>query len=118
MSNQPSAAERPLRGGKPIARVVYNDDSRKAVRRLYNEMSRLPVFQLTPRGPLYAFELRLLKHLEMLSDAKEQEITEAALRVAAAPPSPPPKARAPVRSQTRKVTVRKSQENKEAKEVA
>jgi hypothetical protein len=108
-----AAVERPLRGGRPIARIIYNDDSRTAVRRLYNEMDRLPVFQLTPRGPLYAFESRLLKHLEMLSSAKEQEIAEAAMRAAAAPPAaqlkPPKRARA----QARKVAVRRRERRSE-----
>ena len=92
-----AAAERPLRGGKPIARVFWAS-SRKAVRRLYNEMDRLPVFQVTPRGVLYAFESRLLKHLEMLSDAKEQEIAKATMGALPTPPALALKARQPARS--------------------
>jgi hypothetical protein len=108
MSDQPSAEAAKtnaegdlLRGGKPIARVAYNDDSPKAVRRLYAEMARLPVFQLTPRGPLFAFRSRLLKHFEALSLAKEQQIVEAAMRTAAALPTAQPKTPKPARAQKR-----------------
>jgi hypothetical protein len=100
----PIAGERPLRGSKAICLFYYEDGSRKAQRKLYNEAPRLPVFKETPGGPLLAYPSRLLAHLESLSIAREQALAEAALRATEAPT--PAKSRRQLKS--RKTPARKA----------
>jgi hypothetical protein len=111
MSNQPVDPDNDLmRGAERIAAFIYQDDSPQAVRRLYHEASRLPVFQNVKGGPLHALKSRLLKHFEALSIVKERQIAEAAQPPAA--PSATPRSHLQRRKPAR-VVARRAREPEE-----
>ena len=85
MADQSDLAGDLLRGGKEIALVLYGDDSEEAVRRLYHEQDRWPVFQLDRNGVLFALKSRLLAFIANKSAEAEARI------LAAAKPAPMPK---------------------------
>jgi hypothetical protein len=94
MADQSDLAGDLLRGGKQIARVLYNDDSPEAVRRLYHEQRLWPVFQLDENGVLYASRSRLLAYIA--GKSAEAEAKAEAHRLAGTKPTPiskPPKPR-------------------------
>jgi hypothetical protein len=67
-----------LRGGREIALAIYGSSNKAAVRRLYHEQDRWPVFTLDESGVLYALRSRLQAHLEAQSAEKEARILAAA----------------------------------------
>jgi hypothetical protein len=86
MSDQLDLADDLLRGGKVIAKEIYGEDDRKAVRRLYHEQAKWPIFQLDDTGFLYALRSRLRAHLEAKSTEKEAYIAAGAGKTTAQPP--------------------------------
>jgi hypothetical protein len=86
MSDQLDLANDLLRGAKVIAKEIYGKDDRKAVRRLYHEQTKLPIFQLDDTGFLYALRSRLRAHLEAKSAEKEARIAAAEGKTTAQPP--------------------------------
>jgi hypothetical protein len=99
MADQSDLAGDLLRGGKEIALVLYGDDSEEAVRRLYHEQDRWPVFQLDRNGVLFALKSRLLAFIANKSAEAEARI------LAAAKPAPmpkPPKSGSPLRARRRR----------------
>jgi hypothetical protein len=99
MADQPGLRGKLLRSGDQIAPLVYPElykkDSRAAIRKLYNEWRRYPIFQLGDNTELLALEDRLLSFLEARSAAAEVAAELAASESKAALPSPlkgaPPK---------------------------
>jgi hypothetical protein len=85
-----------LRGAREIAPLVYpklsSDNPLAAIRKLYNEWRRYPIFQLGDDTELLTLEDRLLSFLEARSAAAEVAAELAAPAPKAVPP-PPPKAR-------------------------
>ena len=81
MSDQLDLADDLLRGGQDIAKEIYGKSDRKALRRLYHEQDRWPVFKLDDTGTLYALRSRLRAHLVAMSAAKEARIAAAAKTV-------------------------------------
>jgi len=66
-----------LRGAEEIAAEIYGDTSPTAVRRIYHEQARWPVFKLDSSGVLYALRSRIRQHLETMSANKEAAIATA-----------------------------------------
>jgi hypothetical protein len=87
MSDQLDLADDLLRGAREIAKEIYGEDDRKAVRRLYHEQDRWPIFQHDDNGALYALRSRIRAHLHAMSAAKEAAIAVAS--VAKTTPAPP-----------------------------
>jgi hypothetical protein len=79
MSNQTDLADDLLIGAAAIALEIFGNDDRTNQRRVHHLRHRLPVFQLTEDGMLYAFRSRLRAHLEAKSLEREQEIAAAAI---------------------------------------
>jgi hypothetical protein len=67
-----------LRGAKAIALEIYGDDGPAAVRRLYHEQNRWPIFRLEDDGVFYALRSRLRAYLLARSSEKEAQIDAAA----------------------------------------
>ena len=83
MSDQLDLSDDLLRGAKVIAKEIYGEDDRKAIRRLYHEQDKWPIFQLDDTGFLYALRSRLRAHLEAKSAQSEARIAAAAAQAAA-----------------------------------
>ena len=65
-----------LRGARRIARELYPaDESEKALRRVYNEQHRWPIW--SEDGVLFALRSRLRAHAEAKSAQREAEIAAA-----------------------------------------
>jgi hypothetical protein len=96
MADQPGLRGKLLRSGRQIAPLVYPELFEKnpiaAIRKLYNEWPRYPIFQLGDNTELLALEDRLLSFLEARSAAAEVAAELAASDPKAALP-PPPKVR-------------------------
>jgi hypothetical protein len=84
MPDQPDLADDLLRGAKVIAKEIYGEDDRKAIRRLYHEQDRWPIFQLDESGVFFALRSRIRAHLQAKSAEKEARIAAAAEEVAKA----------------------------------
>jgi hypothetical protein len=77
MLDQPDLADDLLRGAKAIAAVIYGTDDDAAIRRLYHEQERWPVFRLDENGVLYALRSRIKAHLLAKSAEKEARMAAA-----------------------------------------
>jgi hypothetical protein len=97
MSDQLDLADDLLRGGQDIAKEIYGKSDRKAIRRLYHEQERWPVFKLDDTGTLYALRSRIRAHLEAKSAVKEARIA-AATKTTAKTTAQPPRRRRRTRS--------------------
>jgi hypothetical protein len=92
MADQTGPRGKLLRGARRIAQVIYPElyiaDDKAAIRKLYVEQGRYPVFQLG-RGDteLLALEDRLLSFLESHSRAAEAKAELAVSEAVAPPPS-------------------------------
>jgi hypothetical protein len=89
MSDQLDLADDLLRGAREIAKELYGEDDRKAVRRLYHEQDRWPIFQHDDNGALYALRSRIKAHLHAMSAAKEAAIAVAAKTTGKTTSAPP-----------------------------
>ena len=89
MSDQLDLSDDLLRGAKVIAKEIYGEDDRKAIRRLYHEQDKWPIFQLDDSGVLYALRSRLRAHLEAKSAEKEARIAAANKTTGKTTPAPP-----------------------------
>jgi len=97
MADQSGLRGKLLRGARRIAQVIYPelyaDDDEAAIRKLYVEQDRYPIFQLGDNTELLALEDRLIAFLESHSSAAEVKAELAVSESKAAPlPSPPLKA--------------------------
>jgi hypothetical protein len=96
MADQSGPRGKLLRGARQIAPLVYpelfEEDSLAAIRKLYNEWRRYPIFQLGDNTELLVLEDRLQSFLEARSAAAEVAAEMATADPKAALP-PPPKAR-------------------------
>ena len=93
MADQSGLRGKLLRGARQIAPVLYpelydDDKPEPAIRKLYNEWRRYPIFQLGNNTELLALEDRLLSFLEARSSAAEVAAELTAPEPKAALPSP------------------------------
>src|SRR5262245_2661481 len=93
MTDQPDLADDLLRGGEALAREIYGSTDPAAVRRIYHEQARWPIFKLDDTGVLYGLRSRISAHLAAKSAEKEAQMAAAAKEAALKAAKPKPRRR-------------------------